>query len=121
MLEFKYTNENGDFSLNSEFTFEWNRKLDTDFLEDTSKRYSSIEIMFAMTPCMRLYSWIGKSLYEEDFDNRTYISKIGIYDENHNLIAVAKLHLAIAFASQLFDHREIHVRHRANWGRSNLV
>ena len=42
----------------------------TDFLEDTSKRYSSIEIMFAMTPCMRLYSWIGKSLYEEDFDNK---------------------------------------------------
>ncbi len=24
--------------------------------------------MFAMTPCMRLYSWICKSLYEEDFD-----------------------------------------------------
>jgi len=24
--------------------------------------------MFAMTPCMRLYSWIGKSLYKEDFD-----------------------------------------------------
>jgi len=40
----------------------------TDFLEDTSKRLSSVEIMFAMTPCMRLYSWIGKSLYKEDFD-----------------------------------------------------
>ena len=26
--------------------------------------------MFAMTPCMRLYSWIGKSLYEEDFDDK---------------------------------------------------
>jgi len=24
--------------------------------------------MFAMTPCMRLYSWIGKSLYKGDFD-----------------------------------------------------
>jgi len=40
----------------------------TDFLEDTSKRLSSLEIMFAMTPCMRLYAWIGKSLYKEDFD-----------------------------------------------------
>ena len=42
----------------------------TDFLDDTSKRFSSVEIMFAMTPCMRLYSWIGKSLYKEDFDNK---------------------------------------------------
>ena len=42
----------------------------TDFLVDTSKRLSSVEIMFAMTPCMRLYSWIGKSLYKEDFDNK---------------------------------------------------
>ena len=29
-------NENDDFSLNSEFAFEWNRKLDTDFLEDNN-------------------------------------------------------------------------------------
>jgi len=42
----------------------------TDFLEETSKRLSCVEIMFAMTPCMRLYSWIGKSLYENDFDNK---------------------------------------------------
>tara|TARA_B100000945_G_scaffold131521_1_gene105012 strand:+ start:20 stop:643 length:624 start_codon:yes stop_codon:yes gene_type:complete len=34
----------------------------TDFLEDVSKKLSSVEIMFAMTPCMRLYSWIGKKL-----------------------------------------------------------
>jgi len=42
----------------------------TDFLDDTSKRLSSVEIMFAMTPCMRLYSWIGKSLFKEEFDNQ---------------------------------------------------
>ncbi len=42
----------------------------TDFLDDTAKRFSSVEIMFAMTPCMRLYSWIGKSLYKEDFDDK---------------------------------------------------
>lgn len=29
--------------------------------------------------------------YEEDFENTTYISEIGIYDENKNLIAIAKL------------------------------
>jgi hypothetical protein len=33
-------------------------------------------------------SYIG---YEEDFEKQTYISKIGIYDENRNLIALAKL------------------------------
>ena len=34
----------------------------TDFLDEVSKKQSAVEIMFAMTPCMRLYSWIGKSL-----------------------------------------------------------
>ena len=37
---------------------------------------------------------INKSPYsnhEEDFENTTYISKIGIYDENRNLIAIATL------------------------------
>ena len=42
----------------------------TDFLDDASKRLSSVEIMFAMTPCMRLYSWIGKKLYQDDFNNK---------------------------------------------------
>ena len=34
----------------------------TDFLDEVSIKQSALEIMFAMTPCMRLYSWIGKSL-----------------------------------------------------------
>jgi hypothetical protein len=29
--------------------------------------------------------------YKEDFERETYISKIGVYDENKNLIAIAKL------------------------------
>ena len=44
----------------------------TDFLNNTSKILSSVEIMFAMTPCMRLYSWIGKSLCKENFDTVSY-------------------------------------------------
>ena len=52
----------------------------TDFLNDTAKRLSSVEIMFAMTPCMRLYSWIGKSLYKGDFDN-TYKEWIITYSD----------------------------------------
>ena len=42
----------------------------TDFLDYTAKKLSTIEIMFAMTPCMRLYAWIGKILYKEDFDDK---------------------------------------------------
>ena len=42
----------------------------TTFLDDTLKRLSSAEIMFVMTPFMRIYSWIGKSLYQDDFDNK---------------------------------------------------
>ena len=65
--------------LHETYAKEWNIDLSnnyikkatknyTDFLDDTANRLSSVEIMFAMTPCMRLYSWIGKSLYKEDFD-----------------------------------------------------
>ena len=41
----------------------------TDFLDEVSKKQSAIEIMFAMTPCMRLYSWIGKSLSKNVLNN----------------------------------------------------
>ncbi|MAJ45518.1 MAG: hypothetical protein CMF96_12355 [Candidatus Marinimicrobia bacterium] len=36
MLELKYINQQDDFSLNSELAFEWNRKLDRDYLYDNS-------------------------------------------------------------------------------------
>ena len=42
----------------------------------------------------KLIKKINKSPYanhEEDFESTTYISKIGIYDKNKNLIAVASL------------------------------
>ena len=41
----------------------------TDFLEEVSTNLSLIEIMSAMTPCMRLYSWLGKNLLNMIFDN----------------------------------------------------
>ena len=59
----------------------------TDFLDDTSKRLSAVEIMFAMAPCMRLYSWIGKSLYKEDFDIKYKEWIIAYSDESFNKLA----------------------------------
>ena len=41
----------------------------TDFLEEVSLNLSLIEIMSAMTPCMRLYSWLGKRLLNMISDN----------------------------------------------------
>ncbi len=41
----------------------------TDFLEEVSLNLSLIEIMSAMTPCMRLYSWLGKILLNMISDN----------------------------------------------------
>ena len=59
----------------------------TDFLDDISKKLSAVEIMFAMTPCMRLYSWIGKKLLSMGFEN-TYKEWIITYaNENfENLV-----------------------------------
>ena len=42
----------------------------TDFLDNVSKSQSAVEIMFAMTPCMRLYSWIGQRLLNMGFDKK---------------------------------------------------
>ncbi len=41
----------------------------TNFLEEVSINLSFIEIMCAMTPCMRLYSWLGKKLLNMISDN----------------------------------------------------
>ena len=41
----------------------------TEFLEEVSINLSLIEIMCAMTPCMRLYSWIGRKLLKMSPNN----------------------------------------------------
>ena len=41
----------------------------TDFLDEVSQKQCAVEIMFAMTPCMRLYSWLGKSLSNKVLNN----------------------------------------------------
>ena len=75
----------------------------TDFLEEVSLNLSLIEIMSAMTPCMRLYSWLGKKLLnmisdnpykewiltysDESFDNLAKLLEnlIDEYDESYDI------------------------------------
>jgi thiaminase/transcriptional activator TenA len=75
----------------------------TDFLEEISLNLSLIEIMSAMTPCMRLYSWLGKKLLnmisdnpykewistysDESFDNlaKSLENLIDEYDEDYDI------------------------------------
>ena len=75
----------------------------TDFLEEVSLNLSLIEIMSAMTPCMRLYSWLGKQLLnmisnnpykewiltysDESFDNlaKSLENLIDEYDESFDI------------------------------------
>ncbi len=75
----------------------------TDFLEEISLNLSLIEIMSAMTPCMRLYSWLGKKLLnmisdnpykewiltysDESFDNlaKSLENLIDEYDESYDI------------------------------------
>jgi len=58
-----------DINLESNF-IRTETKNYTDFLENISKNNSCIEILSAMTPCMRLYSWIGQSLIKYKENNR---------------------------------------------------
>ena len=61
----------------------------TDFLDDVSKKLTAVEIMFAMTPCMRLYSWIGQRLSNMGYDN-TYKEWIITYsDKNFEKLATS--------------------------------
>lgn len=42
---------------------------------------------------IEIYNTVSSSFYQQEdtFKHQTYISKVGIYDENKNLIAIAKL------------------------------
>ena len=75
----------------------------TEFLEEVSLNLSLIEIMSAMTPCMCLYSWLGKKLLnmisdnpykewiltysDESFDNlaKSLENLIDEYDESYDI------------------------------------
>ena len=84
--------------LHETYAKEWNIDLSnnyikpstknyTDFLENVSKKLNAIEIMSAMTPCMRLYAWIGQSLSSMVFED-TYKEWIITYsDESFEKLA----------------------------------
>ena len=50
-------------------------------------------IVFSENPSRPIKNIVSSSYtdYEEDFERQTYISKVGIYDEDRNLIAITKL------------------------------
>ena len=61
----------------------------TEFLDEVSKNLTLIEIMCAMTPCMRLYSWLGKNLFNM-ISNNPYREWILTYaDESFDNLSTA--------------------------------
>ena len=78
----------------------------TDFLEDVSNKKSSIEIMFAMTPCMRLYSWIGKSLLNNVLNNPYKEWIITYSDENFDNLAKSLENL-IDSSKEIYDTNQV--------------
>ncbi len=74
----------------------------TEFLEEVSKKQSALEIMFAMTPCMRLYSWIGKSLSNNILNNPYKEWIITYSDESFDKLAKSLENL-IDSSKEAFD------------------
>lgn len=84
--------------LHEKYAKEWeinltNNKIEnstkayTDFLKKISLESSCIEILVTMTPCMRLYAWIGKKL-SSSASNNNYRNWIITYsDENFEKLA----------------------------------
>ena len=77
----------------------------TEFLEEVSKKQSSLEIMFAMTPCMRLYSWIGKSLSKNILNNPYKEWIITYSDESFDTLAKSLENL-IDTSREAFDMKQ---------------
>ena len=57
-----------EINLNKNFINPSTEKY-TDFLKDISLKGSCVEIISAMTPCMRLYSWLGQNLSKAALNN----------------------------------------------------
>ena len=77
----------------------------TDFLEEVSKNRSAIEIMFAMTPCMRLYSWIGKSLSNNVLNN-PYKEWITTYSDDSFDNLAKSLENLIDSSKEIYDTKQ---------------
>ncbi len=85
VLHEKYAKEWGINLTNNKI--EVPTKAYTDFLRKISLESSCIEILVAMTPCMRLYAWIGKKL-SASTSNNIYKDWIVTYsDENFEKLA----------------------------------
>jgi len=77
----------------------------TEFLDEVSKKQSAVEIMFAMTPCMRLYSWIGKSLSNKVLNNPYKEWIITYSDESFDTLAKSLENLIDSYTEE-FDINE---------------
>tara|TARA_B100000214_G_C23913864_1_gene602684 strand:+ start:595 stop:1263 length:669 start_codon:yes stop_codon:yes gene_type:complete len=93
-------------------------KAYTDFLSEICENGSLIEILVSMTPCMRLYAWIGQSIsrkltrinnpYEEwiktyadsEFE-KLAITLEGIIDNNYNELNYDRLNFLYSYALRL--------------------
>tara|TARA_Y100001968_G_scaffold319576_1_gene351305 strand:- start:181 stop:816 length:636 start_codon:yes stop_codon:yes gene_type:complete len=78
----------------------------TDFLEQVSINSSFIEIISAMTPCMRLYAWLGKKLLTNNSSNiyRDWI--LNYSNESFNNLA-RKLEIIIDEYSDSYDINQV--------------
>ena len=75
--------DRGELNYSTNPTF-----LDRDTPQTASLNYDSYNEKISLIKNIRKSKYTN---FEEEFENTTYISQIGIYDEDKNLIAVAKL------------------------------